>query len=63
WTTWFGVNGASLRLTGSNLMTWSPYPGADPEINNFGSGSDAGAAEFLTLPPARSVTAELSLRF
>lgn len=63
WTNWFGVNQANLRLTGNNLMTWTPYPGADPELNNFGSGADAGAAEFLTLPPSRSVTAELTLRF
>jgi len=30
------VTGARAELSGRNLITWSKYPGLDPEVSNFG---------------------------
>lgn len=50
---------ARLTLAGRNLVTWSGYRGADPEVGTgrgpFGEGVDA-----LALPVPRYVTARLS---
>lgn len=63
WTNWFGVNQASMTLNAHNLAEWTPYTGVSPELNTFGGGSTAGAGEFLTVPPTRRVSAQLTLQF
>lgn len=63
WVGYFGASSASIQVTGSNLMTWTPYTGTSPELNTFGSAFQGGAGEFLTLPPARKVSAEIQLSF
>lgn len=63
WTNWFGVNRASMTLNAHNLAEWTPYTGVSPELNTFGGGSTAGQGEFLTVPPSRRVSAQVTLRF
>ena len=59
----FGAKGVSLTLAGRNLKTWTEYSGFDPEINFAGSSSNFSTAEFLTQPPARTVTLRLDMNF
>jgi hypothetical protein len=35
---WFGARSISLSLAGRNLVLWTKYSGADPEINSIGRG-------------------------
>ncbi|MDH5804222.1 MAG: SusC/RagA family TonB-linked outer membrane protein, partial [Gemmatimonadota bacterium] len=62
WTSMLGVNGASLTFAGQNLITWTGYTGADPEINWAGQ-ANAARAEFLTMPIGRRFTTTLSFNF
>lgn len=62
WLAPFGAQGVAFSLIGNNLMTWTSYLGADPEINEAGQ-ANATRADFFTLPPARSVTATVSVTF
>lgn len=62
WLRPFGAHGAAFTLVGNNLATWTGYTGADPELNGAGQ-SSAFRTDFLTLPPARSVTASVSVTF
>lgn len=59
----FGAKGLSVTLAGRNLKTWTDYTGFDPEINFAGTGSNFSTAEFLTQPPARTVTLRLDANF
>jgi len=64
-STWMARVGATrghFTLAGENLAIWTGYTGMDPEIN-FAGGAQATRAEFLTLPPARRVTGQLSITF
>lgn len=56
------ANRASFTLVAENLATWTGYTGLDPEIN-FGGGSQTTRADFLTLPPAKRITGQLSVTF
>jgi len=62
WIEPFHVHSLAFSVIGNNLMTWTPYLGADPEINEAGQ-ANATRADFFTLPPARSVTATISVTF
>lgn len=62
WAAVFGAHRLSFSLVGNNLMTWTGYTGVDPELNWAGQ-SNASRADFLTLPPARSVVATMSVEF
>lgn len=53
---------ASLRVVAENLALWTGYSGVDPELN--GAGQDGtNFFDFLTLPPAKRVSASLRLQF
>jgi hypothetical protein len=58
-----GASGLSLTLAGRNLMTWTDYPGLDPEINETGSASNFTQGEFGTQPQVRYWTARLNINF
>ncbi|HKJ75579.1 MAG TPA: hypothetical protein VKA64_00065, partial [Gammaproteobacteria bacterium] len=62
WLKPFGADQAAFSVIGNNLMTWTGYHGVDPELN-FAGQSNSSRADFLTLPPARSVTASVSVTF
>lgn len=56
------LRGASFTLAGRNLVTWTDYPGLDPEIAEQGA-ANFNQNEFNTQPPLRYLTARLSFRF
>lgn len=58
-----GARGASLRVAGRNLVTWTDYSGLDPEINMFGFHTIARGVDFATVPVPRTFVASLSLNF
>jgi hypothetical protein len=62
---WLGrirASGGSFTLAGENLLLFTNYSGADPEVN-FAGGDLTLRAEFFTLPPAKRLTGRLSLSF
>jgi hypothetical protein len=61
-TRFLKVNGLQIQLIGENLVTWTDYNGADPEINNAGQ-SQSNVAEFLTLPPSRRFLGTINIFF
>lgn len=62
WARTLRSRGASLRVVAENLALWTGYSGVDPELN--GAGQDGtNFFDFLTLPPAKRVSASLRLQF
>ena len=62
--TWLSqVRGLSLTLAGRNLVTWTEYPGVDPEINEQGASTNFNQNEFLTAPPVRTYSLRLNYAF
>ena len=57
-----GAGAATLTFAGRNLHTWTNYSGIDPELN-AGAQSNFTAADFLTTPQVRYLTARLALSF
>jgi TonB-dependent starch-binding outer membrane protein SusC len=55
------VRYASLSLTGRNLLTWTRYLGADPEVSNFGSQQISRGQDVTPYPPTRSYFLSLDL--
>jgi TonB-dependent starch-binding outer membrane protein SusC len=58
-----GANGATIRLAGRNLHTWTDYTGLDPEVNLFSESTVARGVDFATLPLPRTFSAGLSINF
>ena len=54
---------ASLVLTGRNLITWTKYPGADPEVSNFGTQQFGRGQDVTPFPPTRNYFVSLELGF
>jgi TonB-dependent starch-binding outer membrane protein SusC len=52
---------ASLSLTGRNLLTWTRYLGADPEVSNFGTQQIGRGQDVTPYPPTRSYFLSLDL--
>ncbi len=57
------LRSASLELTGRNLLTWTKYPGLDPEVSNFGLQSFGRGQDVTPYPPTRSYFVSLDLGF
>ena len=55
--------GRSLRLylSGNNLLTWTKYPGYDPEIQSYNKDPQRRGVDFGSYPGTRRYT--LGLRF
>jgi TonB-linked SusC/RagA family outer membrane protein len=60
-----GARRASLSVAGRNLMTWTNYPGLEPEAMFLGGsrGGNFGAFEQTTLPQLTSWIVSLNLTF
>ncbi|MCY7378219.1 MAG: SusC/RagA family TonB-linked outer membrane protein [Gemmatimonadaceae bacterium] len=43
-----------LELSGRNLLTWTRYTGADPEVSNFGNQQISRFIDLAPFPPSRS---------
>ena len=56
-------NGGSLRIyaTGQNLVTWTDYPGYDPEVQSFNKNPQRRGVDFGGYPGAKTYT--LGLKF
>jgi TonB-linked SusC/RagA family outer membrane protein len=57
--TW--VRTAALSLSGRNLITWTRYPGLDPEVSNFGAQQIGRGVDVTPYPPTRSYFVSLDL--
>lgn len=58
------VNISSVRLyaTGQNLVTWTKYPGYDPETSSQGDGLSRGG-DYMGYPAARTIIVGANLTF
>lgn len=61
WTQFFSGRDVSLQLTGENLATFTGYS-LDPELT-VGGQTQSFFSDFLTLPPAKRVTASMRVSF
>lgn len=57
------VSGATLTLSGNNLLLNTPFRGYDPETNYFGSGSNILGYTGLQSPGVRSYMATINVSF
>ena len=62
WARRMGAKAMSITLSGRNLITWTPYRGLDPELNEAGQ-SNFTTADFLTQPPIRYWIARINFTF
>ncbi len=61
---WMGMQGATLRLVGRNLLTFTDWPGYDPEVGTGTGGSDViGRTANYNYPNFRTITATIDLTF
>ncbi|TVR39353.1 MAG: SusC/RagA family TonB-linked outer membrane protein [Bacteroidia bacterium] len=64
-----GFSQARIFVTGYNLLTFTRYPGYDPDVNSLGTGTSAQASnvvmgiDFYTTPQIRSVLFGIDLSF
>jgi hypothetical protein len=65
WLTFMGpgVSNATLSISGRNLVTWTKYPGLDPEVSNFGNQNVGRNVDVGPFPPSRTFWFGLSLGF
>ena len=54
---------ARLELAGRNLVTWTDFRGADPEVSNFGSQQIVRNIDVAPYPPSRSFFLSLDVDF
>jgi len=59
----FGAEGASVRVAGRNLKTWTDYSGLDPETNTFSASTVSRGVEFATTPIPRQFIIGFSFNY
>jgi hypothetical protein len=57
------VRSASVSLSGRNLITWTSYPGLDPDVSNFSSQLTGRGQDVTPYPPTRSYFLSIDLGF
>jgi TonB-linked SusC/RagA family outer membrane protein len=57
------ISSATLSISGRNLVTWTKYPGLDPEVSNFGNQNVGRNVDVGPFPPSRTFWFGLSLGF
>ncbi len=62
WAARFGASSLSFTASGRNLITWTKYRGADPEVNDIGQ-FNFSQADFLTQPPVRQFFGRVNVTF
>ncbi|MBT8336529.1 MAG: SusC/RagA family TonB-linked outer membrane protein [Gemmatimonadetes bacterium] len=62
WAARFGASRATFTATGRNLLIFTDYTGADPEVNGTGN-SNFRIRDFLTQPPVRTFVFRVNLNF
>jgi TonB-linked SusC/RagA family outer membrane protein len=58
-----GITGASITLTGNNLILITDYTGYDPESSSFSASSNVDAFSGFTYPALRSFLISVNLNF
>jgi hypothetical protein len=58
-----GAHATRLELSGRNLVTWTKYPGVDPEVSNFGSQQISRFIDLAPFPPSRTYYLTLAASF
>ncbi len=56
------ISSARFYISGTNLFTWTKYPG-DPEVNTNTVTSVGGGEDFYTIPQAKTFTFGLNVKF
>ena len=56
------MNNLSLMFMAENLVTWTSYPGFDPETS-YGGQDEVNREDFLTLPLNRRFIASININF
>jgi TonB-dependent starch-binding outer membrane protein SusC len=62
WAGRLGAEQVSLSVTGTNLGTWTDYPGPDPEVNSQGR-QNASQRDFFSAGQTRAVSFGLVLNY
>jgi len=57
------LRSARLYVTGQNLLTFTKYQGADPEISAFANTSTAAGTDFLTQPQTKMYLVGINIGF
>ena len=57
------ISKARLYVTGQNLLTFTRYPGYDPEVNSYVSNSSRQGLDTGAYPTARTVSGGISITF
>lgn len=57
------IDNARIYINGQNLLTFTDYPGWDPEVNRDGSGNITQGVTYLSPPQIKMVTFGLTLDF
>lgn len=57
------LNRIQLGITGTNLLTWSPYKGYDPEINSFGTTATNTNSDLFNYPATKRFLFNIQLDF
>lgn len=63
WAKKAGMRQVSIALFGRELFNWTKFPGFDPEGGNLNSGTLTPGVELTQFPTARSIGANLTLKF
>jgi hypothetical protein len=58
-----GLRSAQLSLSGRNLLTFTDYPGMDPEVSNFGSQAIGRNIDVAPYPPSRTFWFSVNVGF
>jgi hypothetical protein len=59
-----GLNSARLYVTGVNLLTFTDYPGWDPEVNtDYRAGNVNAGSDFYAAPQIKSWAFGLNIGF
>ena len=57
------VSGVRAEISGRNLVTWTKYPGLDPEVSNFGNQNINRGQDLAPYPPTRSYFFSFDVEF
>jgi hypothetical protein len=64
WMNKVGMSNARVYVSGVNLLTFTDYPGWDPEVNtDYRSGNVNQGSDFYAAPQIKSVVFGLTLGF
>ena len=58
-----GAGASRIEFGGRNLVTWSNYPGVDPEASNFGNQPISRFIDLAPFPPSRTFYLTLSASY